>query len=1190
MEIRLCGRLAVEHDGESLHDKLQGSQGRLLLAYLALKGGRPVSRDELIEAVWTGRVPTDPRASLNTLLSRLRAALPEGAIEGRHELSLRVGPGDQLDVQEAEAALQLAHSAAGRGDWEEAQRSARTALGIAGGPLMPGHEAPWLDDWRRKLADLVVDALELSAQTGLRGEGAALAVAEAAARELVEREPYRESGYLLLMEVQAARGNAAEGLRVYERLRVALRDELGTAPGPAVKSLHEKLLRGEVVGVSEESGSRTTPATLGKSLPLPRSLGSAGDSPFVGRDNELAGLRELFAEVRAGARNVVALAGEPGIGKTRLAAELARVVHAEGALVLYGRCDEGLAVPYQPFVEAARPYTTAIGAQGVRAELGRLAPEITRLLPESSELGEPLRADAESERFALFEAVTALFAALTREQPALIVLDDLHWAATPTLLLLRHLVRSDRPLRALLLGIYRETDLDAAHPLAGLVADLQRDPGTKSMRIQGLNDEGVAALLGGTTGHELDGRSVKLVRLLQRETAGNPFFIRELLAHLIESGAIESADEHGGFDLDAPEFHVPDSVRQVVGQRVARLSELARRALSVAAVAGPTSSLTLLERILGEQSGVLDALDEAVAAGLLIDAGPGDYAFAHALVRETIYEGLSPTRRMRLHRELGEALEAVGGDVDAHAGALAHHFAKAAPDGQAAKAATYALAAGRSATARLGYEEAIAHYERGLKALELTGRAQVERCELLLGLGEARRLAGQNQRSRESFQLAAELAREYRNPEQLARAALGLTTSTLYPSAGDVDELGAGLLEEALAALGDEDTALRATLLANLSIMLHNAGSLERVRALAAEALATARRVRDRDALGAALHASAGATSWSLDPHGALARTAELLELAADSGDRELVLWARAWRVVNLLMLGELGLLAAEGEAFGRLVDELGVPAYRWWPLLWEAMQSFLEGRFEDSERLALEAFSIGQEAHEEAAALHFGTQLFHLRLMQGRLGELKDAVKAAVEQYPALPGPRCALAALYAELGLEDEARAEFESFAVDDFAALPQDFTWLDAASYLAPTCAFLSDAARAWILYQRLAPYAEYCVFAGWATAFGGPVSGYLGLLAATMASWEDAERHFVDAVDLCARLGARPFDARLRHDYARMLVARGKPGDRERAVELLSQALDRGQRLGMASLVARARDLRKGLAPGWRNRRD
>jgi DNA-binding SARP family transcriptional activator len=437
---------------------------------------------------------------------------------------------------------------------------------------------------------------------------------------------------------------------------------------------------------------RTTPsASVGEPrdrggsirLALPRSMHPPADSRFVGRDAELKRLRECWTRLAGGERVGVFVCGEPGIGKTRLASEFARVVHEQGALVLYGRCDEGLAVPYQPFVEALRPYARAVGLNRLRVDLGELAPDLGRLLPELSGLGEPARSDPESERFALFEAIAALIEAMTCGQRALLVLDDLHWAANPTLLLLRHLMRSERQLGVLLFGTYRQTEVDLGQPLAKLLADLHRDASAEQLSISGLGEAAIAALLEAAVGDTLDA-DAELVQVLATQTAGNPFFIRELLTHLVES--------HGrsGLGITAAQLQSPEGLRHVISQRVARLSAAAGRALSVAAVAGSTFSFVLLERVLGEGSDVLDALDDANSAGLVTEIGHGDYAFTHAIVRQTIYGRLGAARRTRLHRQIGEALEGLA-DREAHVGALAHHFARAAADGQGDKATAYAL-------------------------------------------------------------------------------------------------------------------------------------------------------------------------------------------------------------------------------------------------------------------------------------------------------------------------------------------------------------------------------------------------------------------------------------------------------------------------------------------------------------------
>lgn len=1177
MIIRLCGRFAVEHDGESLKDKLPGGQGRLLLAYLALRGGSGATRDELIDALWEEDPPVDPDGALSTLLSRLRTALPSGAIEGRRELSLRMSDGDQLDVQEAEAAIRRAHMAAADTDWVPAEESARVVLKIAGSPLLPTYDARWLDEHRRRLEGITVEALEVSARAGVRRMDGDLVAAEAAAREVVERERYRESGYACLMEAQSRRGNVAEALRTYESLRMLLRDELGTVPGREVKALHEQLLKGDLPALPDDDVPDTANrASLG-TLSRPRPLDVPESSPFVGRERELERLRRMWAAVRDGACATVLLSGEAGIGKTRLAAELAGSVAAEGALVLYGRCDEGLAVPYQPFVEALRPCAKALGQDRLTAELGRLAAEIGRLLPELDGLGEPMRADAETQRFALFEAVTALLRVATLDQPALLVLDDLHWATRPTLLLLRHVVRSEDPPNVLVFSTYRGAEIASNDALAQLLADLQRDQSAQRLGIEGLDDACVASLLAASAPASFDEPTVELAAVLRRQTGGNPFFIRELLAHLRESGAMAREGGRSIEDLRSEGLHVPDALRQVIRQRVALLSEPARQTLDVAAVAGPQFSLALVEQVQGDDAGGLDALDEALSAGVLVDAGSGHYSFVHALVRKTIYEQLSSARRMRLHRRLGEALERLP-EAETHAEALAHHFAEAAADGQAEKAATYALAAGHGAAARLGYEEAVAHYERGLRAFSLAEHLdQGLRCELLLALGEVRWSAGELQRAREACMEAAEVAERIGDPERVARAALAFGGPPRFEVGAAVIEPVIALLERALAALGEDDSPLRARVLSHLAAASSFAPAERRKPALAGTAVMMARRVGDRETLADVLAASHWATR-ALDNLDERVETAsELAGLAAELGDGRLEALGHYLLSADLLELGDIERVEHEQEALEALSLSLRQHYPSFLAVLGRARRAYLDGRLEECEGLAHEAMDLQHEGRDEYAAQVVGAQIGVLRREQGRLGEIVEGVEHLAERYPELPSWRCGLAYVYGELGDVESARRELDTLAHASFIDLPRDGLWLTSMSHLSEVAMFLEDQRRAAMLYELLLPYADRCAVT-LAVHCQGSVSRSLGLLAATTGSFGEAARHFEEALVVNCRIRSPLWAAHTRHDYARTLLRRGSTGDAKKASQLLDESLAVAGGLGLCALEARAKALK------------
>jgi DNA-binding SARP family transcriptional activator len=912
-------------------------------------------------------------------------------------------------------------------------------------------------------------------------------------------------------------------------------------------------------------------------LPLPRSLHIPANAPLVGRADELGRLRERWAQVCAGTRSAVVMGGEAGIGKTRLASELATAVHEQNALVLYGRCDEGLAVPYQPFVEALRPYARAVGLDRLRAELGDLAAELERLLPELTSLGEPMRADPESERFALFEAVAALLESATREQCALLLVDDLHWAAHPTLLLLRHLIRSERPLNLLILGTYRETELDASHPLAQLLADLHRDASVQLVSIRGLDVDAIATLLQAADGNDVRERSDELAQLLLTETAGNPFYVRELLAHLVESGAISGGEPEGHA---LTELDVPERLRHVIRNRVGRLSPNAQRALQVAAVAGQTFSPALLEAVLGERTDVIDALDEAVAAGLLTEAGHGEHAFGHALVRQTLYRELGSARRMRLHGQLGEALEAAGA-AQTRVELLAHHFAEAGAAGQADKAADYALAASRSAIARLGYEEAVAHCERGLKALAVAASPDDRRrCELLLTLGEACSSAGDIERARRTCVQAADLAEAIGDQRRLARAALGYCGPLFFSIGAATTEPSAGLLRRALDRLGEDDAALRAQLMGRLAAALAYSAAPDRRPELAREALALARRTADAATLADVL----ATTDWAIrgpdSLYECLAMTQELAQLADEVGDVRLRTYAQQWLVDHLLELGEIDRVERELQVWERRVEPLSKRHYLGWLLaVVRARHAHLGGRLEQAEAFARDALTHGYEGQDEPVAHAFGAQMLFVRRERGRLDEVVPAVRGFADFYPHMPAWRCALAWVHTELGHADEAREVLDGLAHAGFEDLPRDGLWLGTLASLAEVVTRLGDVPRAQALYDLLLPFADRCVVL-LSFICEGAVARPLGMLATVMARYAEAAAHFEAALERNARIGSPLWVAYTQHEYARMLLLRGQPDDRRRAGELLDEALATAEELGLTSLAGRVRPLRLG----------
>jgi AAA ATPase domain/Adenylate and Guanylate cyclase catalytic domain len=622
-------------------------------------------------------------------------------------------------------------------------------------------------------------------------------------------------------------------------------------------------------------------------IALPGRLCELPPTGYVGRVAERARLEELWGQAREGSLRLALISGEAGVGKTRLSTHLALEAHGQGATVLYGRCDEDLGVPYQPWAQALRHFVAEAPPAVLRAHVERHGGDLARLAPDLGDrvpdLPSPRQSDPETERYLLYAAAAGLLEGAAEQEPVVLILDDLQWADGPTLSLLRHVVTAGASMRVLVLGTYRDSDLSREHPLAALLADLHREQGVERIKLTGLEADDVVALMEAAAGHEMDEDGRALAREIARETAGNPFFAGELLRHLTESGAIVQQDD-GRWHLvgDVADLGLPQSVREVVGRRVERLGSDARTALSAAAVIGRDFDLGLLVAVVElPEARLLDLLDEAVAASLLQESGEraGRFTFTHALVEHTLYEDLGRTRRARLHRQIAEELEEQCGDEPGERlGELAAHWAAAVVSADTAKALHYAQRAAEHALAALAPDGAVRWYQQALE-LHAQGASsdRSERCELLIGLGEAQRQIG-NPAFRQTLIDAAQLAQQLGDTDRLCRAVLA-NTRGFTSQAGVVDGERVQALQVAAQALPDSDPR-RGQVLALLATELHYSGEPSRCRQLAAEAIETARAAGDEVALAYTLAYASGAiaapdtleqrhgwsTSWSISP------------------------------------------------------------------------------------------------------------------------------------------------------------------------------------------------------------------------------------------------------------------------------------------------------------------------------------
>jgi tetratricopeptide (TPR) repeat protein len=662
------------------------------------------------------------------------------------------------------------------------------------------------------------------------------------------------------------------------------------------------------------------------------------------------------------------------------------------------------------------------------------------------------------------------------------------------------------------------------------------------------------------------------VAAVHERTEGNPLFVREAVRLLAAEAALE---------WPSRAVPIPGTIRAVIGRRLAPLSADAVQVLSAGAVVGREFDLSLVgpasdlpaERVLG-------GLSEAVDLGVAEEPGTGGYRFSHALIGEVLYERLPIPARMQLHQRVGEAIERVHGTgTGAHLAELARHFAEVAAAGEATKALEYARRAGDRAMGVYAYEQAAVEYQRALRALRFAGPDEPVRCELLLRLGAAQARAGNYQQAKDSCLQAAEISRRLGAPEQLARAALGFGERQV--EGGLVDQQLVALLQEALDGLGPQDSALRARLLARLSLEFTFSDETEVMESLSLEAVAMARRLANPAALRTALD-----TRWmavwgpdGLDERTALA--AETLRLARETGDREMELDGHAHRAASSLESGDARAVQAEIAAHARLVEELPMAVHRWAATTMRVLQALLHGSFEDAERLAEEALSL-QPRRPNVMFTHL-VQVALLRWEQGRLGELRDVLQGVVDRFPRAAFASAWLSLADAELGADDDARRGLWSLT-EQLPQRPRNGIWLPAVALASLLSARLNEPEAAGSIYPILGPYAGHVVAftAPQPVVCYGSVSFYLGLLAATTSKWAEAAGHFEAAVAAHQRLGARPWLACTRYEYARMLLARGQPADRHRALGLLDRALASAGSLGMAAVAEQAKALQAAQA--------
>ncbi len=892
---------------------------------------------------------------------------------------------------------------------------------------------------------------------------------------------------------------------------------------------------------------------------------------FVGREAELRQLRGAADEALAGRGRLVLVAGEPGIGKTRTAEELATYAQLRGANVHWGRCHEDEGAPaYWPWVQAIRSYVRAADPVALAWEMGSGAADIARVVPEVAErvgeAGSAAETDDEAARFRLFDSISGFLASASTSRPLVIAVDDLHWADEPSLLLLQFLARALGDQRLLLIGTYRDVELGRHHPLSHFLGELSGVAAAERVSLHGLGAADVGDYIEMTAGTE---PSPRLVETVHEQTEGNPFFLGEVVRLLASEGNLDLAGDGA--------LVIPEGVREVVGRRLDRLSAEANEALTVGAAIGRDFDDRILAEVADLDGEALEtALADAVSAQLLAQTAPGRFRFSHALVRETLYEELGPTQRPALHWKIGSALEGIYAADPARAkrrlAEVAHHLLEGAVAGDAEKAVAYALRAAESASDQLGYEESAELYERALQTLELCERDDSRKCRVLVALGIAQTKAGKMEAARGTLEAATDSARELDEAELLVQAALRLA---YVSEAGGTDERIVEVLQQALDRVGPEDGVERALLLSWLAQEYYWVDPMGRCIELHRESIEMARRLGDDRTLAFTLSRAAFV---EMDPDAArrgVEVNSEVLELARRSGDRELELRSYVLRLTSHIALGDIPAVDRDLDSYARLAAELREPQHLWHVPMLRAMRAMIDGRFEDAERFAVEARAGGERTQEPLAQQFFAVQASLRYRLEGRLEEIAPAIDEMARRYPAIAAWRIASALTHADLGQLEEARADFERIAAGGFAALPFAAPqWLTAHAILSEVCAALGDPERAEQLHTLIEPYAGQAVVAGRAAACWGPVDRFLGVLSATAGSQTRAVEEFERALGLTEQMGDRPARAQTQLNLARTLLDRGAAGDRERALELLDRCLAASQEMGMRAVTDQA----------------
>jgi class 3 adenylate cyclase/tetratricopeptide (TPR) repeat protein len=903
-------------------------------------------------------------------------------------------------------------------------------------------------------------------------------------------------------------------------------------------------------------------------------------TPFVQRDAERATLRRLVAGALAGHGGLGLIAGEPGVGKSRLVAEITDEAEAHGMRVLTGHCvDMSGAPPYLPYVEMIeQAISNPRSPLALREALGDVAPEIARIAPALRrvfpDIPPPVELPAELARRYVWNSFSEFVGRAAQNQPLFVVLEDLHWADESSLLLTDYLAPLLPEMPVLVLGTYRDGEVDLSHPLSRVIGQLERRRLLERVSLRRLSFDGVRAML-----RALAGQSApeELTRLIGRETDGNPFFVEELYLHLVESGAL--LDEHDRLrrDLRLDEVSVPESIRLVLGQRLDRLAPSTRKVLVAAAVSGRMFASEIVGEVANaSEDALVDAFEEAVRARLITSGKTaGELMFSHELIRQTLLSGVSVVRRERLHLRTAQAISRrYSDDLEAHAGDLAYHLSRAGRYGDRASLVRYLKIAGDRAVDAAAFDDAVAHFEHALSLI--SSADQLGRAQLLERLAMALRSVGRWGDALRTMDEALDRYEALGQVEAIGRVGWAMVYQLVW-SARLVEGVKVG--QRTLAALGNTVSADKARLLSALGWALSASGDYPAATATFDQARALAEQVGNERALADVLH-------MQTLHHMAYAEFADGIRSglrAAEVFERESALWSLC--SVQAFVIYEDGTLGSREQAT-RLADKalgiaerLGHLGAAFMVLLDRIREAAMLADLPVVEALGPQILDIGERGGlpwRYVGYIYLGLAAHWRGDAERAEAELRKAVE--LEPPGAIGGQSVSLLARHlAYQGRAEDVLELFESTR----STLPS----LDRASGVGPWNSMFGFVEALYLCGRReeaaaLSPLVEGLLAQGrsWITFDGRLVETRAGIAAAAARRWDEAERYFGMARKVAEQMSNWLELADLHRLHARMLLDRGGAGDDVRAAEMLETALAAYRDLGIPAYATESERLR------------